>query len=352
MIDILALARPEIRSLAPAAAQAPGAANTVRLHANENPWPDEADESPIALNRYFDGQPRALAAALAAWYGADPSGVLVTRGSDEGIDLLVRAFCRAGEDRILVCPPTFGMYRFSAEVQGAGVQAVPLDRDFGLDADALIRAWTPAAKVVFLCSPNNPTGNALAPDSVERVLGALAGRAIVAIDEAYLEFSGRPGFQGGLPRHPGLVILRTLSKAHGLASARCGVAIAAPEIVELLGRIMPPYALPGPTVAAALDALRPERLARTRRRIGEIVAERGRLAAALAAAPGVRRVFPSEGNFLLVEFADAAHALAAAAGAGLQLRDFSRQPGLAGCLRITVGSRAENDRLLAALEAA
>jgi histidinol-phosphate aminotransferase len=145
------------------------------------------------------------------------------------------------------------------------------------------------------------------------------------------------------------VVLRTLSKAHGLAGARCGAAIAAPAVVELLGRIMPPYAMPAPTVAAALDALRPDRLARTRGRIGEIVAERARLAAALAALPAVRQVFPSEANFLLVGFADAGRALAASAAAGLQLRDFSRQPALPGCLRITIGSRAENDRLLAAL---
>jgi len=350
--DILALARPEIRDLRPAAAHAHGAAAAVRLHANENPWPDEADDSPTALNRYFDGQPLALVDALAAYHGVDPAGVLVTRGSDEAIDLLVRAFCRAGQDRILICPPTFGMYRFSAEIQGAGVLAVPLGEDFQLNAEALIRRWSPDVKVVFLCSPNNPTGNALAPDSVERVLKALAGRAIVAIDEAYLEFSGQQGFIDRLPRHPGLVILRTLSKAHGLAGARCGVAIAAPALVELLGRIMPPYAMPGPTVAAALAALDPARLARTRRRIREIVVERERLRHALAALPGVTRVFPSEGNFLLVEFADAPLSLRAAAADGLLLRDFSRQPGLAQCLRITVGSRAENDRLLSALERA
>ena len=352
MSDILALARPEIRALVPAAAHTKAAAAAVRLHANENPWPDEADVSPTALNRYFDGQPQALVDALAAHYGVDPASLLVTRGSDEAIDLLVRAFCRAGEDRILVCPPTFGMYRFSAEVQGAGVLAVPLADDFRLDDEALIRRWTPDVKVVFLCSPNNPTGNSLAPDSVERVLAALAGRAIVAIDEAYLEFSGQPGFLGSLARHPGLVILRTLSKAHGLAGARCGAALAAPAVVELLGRIMPPYALPGPTVAAALDALQPERLVRTRRRIREIVVERERLRQALAALPGVVRVFPSEGNFLLVEFADAARALGAAAAGGFLLRDFSRQPGLTECLRITIGSRGDNDRLLAALERA
>lgn len=352
MNEILALARPEIRALSPAAAAIADDAGAVRLHANENPWADESDESPTALNRYFDGQPRALVEALAAHYDVPPDAVLVTRGSDEAIDLLVRAFCRAGEDRVLICPPTFGMYRFSADVQGAGIVAVPLRADFGLDAEALLAAWTPAAKVVFLCSPNNPTGNVLEPQAVGRVLDGLAGRAVIAIDEAYLEFSAGPGFLAVLGRHPGLVILRTLSKAHGLAGARCGVAIAAPALIGLLGRIMPPYALPGPTVAAALEALQPGRLARTRRRIGEILAERERLARALAAAPGVAKVWPSEANFLLARFRDADGALAAAAAAGLLLRDFSRQPDLAGCLRITVGTRAENDRLLAALGAA
>ncbi len=349
MSEILALARPEIRALVPAAAHAPGRESAVRLHANENPWPDESDAAPTALNRYIDGQPRALAEALAAHYGTDPGNVLVTRGSDEAIDLIVRAFCRAGEDSVLVCPPTFGMYRFSAEVQGAGVIAVPLGPEFRLDAEAVLGHWTPAVKVVFLCSPNNPTGNALDARAVERVLVRLAGRAIVAIDEAYLEFSGQAGFLASLPRYPGLVILRTLSKAHGLAGARCGVAIAAPALVELLGRIMPPYALPGPTVAAALDALRPERLERTRARIRAITGERARLAAALTALPGVLRVWPSEGNFLLVEFRDSARALRAAAAAGLLLREFPHLPGLEASLRITIGTRAENDRLLAAL---
>jgi histidinol-phosphate aminotransferase len=352
VIDILALARPEIRALVPAAAHLNGIASAVRLHANENPWPDEADDSPIALNRYFDGQPRTLVEALAAHYDTNPGNVLVTRGSDEAIDLIVRAFCRAGEDRILVCTPTFGMYRFSAEVQGADVVAVPLGPDFRLDAETLLARWTPEVKVVFLCSPNNPTGNALDPESVGRVLAALAGRAIVVIDEAYLEFSGQPGFLGSLPQLPGLVILRTLSKAHGLAGARCGAAIAAPALIELLGRIMPPFALPGPTVSAALAALRPERLARTRARIDAIIGERTRLAAALAALPGVTRVWPSEGNFLLVDFRDAARALGLAAEDGLLLREFRRTPRLEGCLRITIGSRAENDRLLSALERA
>jgi len=350
--DVLQLARPEIRRLAPAGAALSGADTAVRLHANENPWPDEADIPPVALNRYVDGQPAPLVAALAAHYGVDASNVLVTRGSDEGIDLLVRAFCRAGEDQVLVCPPTFGMYGFSASIQGAEVVAVPLAADFVLDAAALADRWTPATKLVFLCSPNNPTGNLLQAAAIECVLASIAGRAIVVLDEAYVEFSGHPGLLHLLGRHHGLVILRTLSKAHGLAGARCGVALAAPALIDLLGRMMPPYALPGPSVAAALEALRPERLARTRRRISELVAERERLQAALTSAPGVVRTWPSEGNFVLVQFRDAGRALAAASREGLLLRNFPRQPRLEGCLRITVGTHEANDRLLGALAAA
>ncbi len=349
MNDILQLARPEIRALTAPSMQLNGAVAPIRLHANENPWGDESDAAPIALNRYLDGQPRALLQALGALYDLDLEQILVTRGSDEAIDLLIRGFCRAGQDRILVCPPTFAMYGFSAAIQGAGIVAVPLGPDFALDANAVIASWTPDVKLVFLCSPNNPTGNALDPTAVERILGALAGRVVVVLDEAYVEFSQEPGFLRVLSRYPGLVILRTLSKAHGLAGARCGVALAAPPLISLLAHMMPPYALPGPTVFAALAALRPDRIARTRVRIRQLLDERERMRSVLVSLPNVARTWRSEANFLLVEFRDASRALAAASQDGLLLRDFSRQPRLEGCLRITIGSREENDRLISAL---
>jgi histidinol-phosphate aminotransferase len=351
MIDLLALARPDIRALEPYAHAAWQPALT-RLHANENPWADEADAGALGLNRYPESQPKALIDALAAHYGVQPGQVLTCRGSDEGIDLVVRAFCRAGRDRVIVCPPTFAMYGFAAAVQGADLVEVPLDSRFGLDADAVLKAWSPGVKIIFLCSPNNPTGNSLARRAIEHVLTGLAGRALVVLDEAYIELAGVASCLALQSLHPELVILRTLSKAHGLAGARCGVVLAVPAIIGLLARIIPPYALPAPTIAAALAALAPERLARTQDRVRKLVAERQRFHAALIALPLVRKIWPSDANFLLVEFDDAARAFAAAARNGLLLRDFSRQPRLAGCLRITVGSREENDRLIAALAAA
>lgn len=349
MSDVLALARPEIRALAPVHTHVNGAATLTRLHANENPWTDECDRSPTALNRYTDGTPQALLRALAQYYGRDDSEILVTRGSDEAIDFLVRAFCRAGQDSILVCPPTFSMYGFSAAVQGAAVKAVPLTRKFDLDADAVVSSWTPAVKLVFLCTPNNPTGNAFTRAAVLRVLSRLSGRAVIVVDEAYAEFSNRDGYLSVLDRNPGLVILRTLSKAHGLAGARCGVALASATIVDLLSRMMSPYALVGPSVATALAALRPERVARTQERIRRILEERERLRRELTLLPAVAWIWPSEANFLLVEFHNARRALEAARREGLLLRDLTRHTRLEGCLRITVGSPKDNDRLLAAL---
>ncbi|MBM5812721.1 MAG: histidinol-phosphate transaminase [Gammaproteobacteria bacterium] len=348
MNSVLALARPELLALEPYrhAAWLP---SVTRLHANENPWADPDDPTGPPLNRYPEPLSEELRAALARLYGLAPAAVLPGRGSDEGIDLLVRAFCRAGQDRVLICPPTFGMYRVAAEIQGAGIVEVPLDAGFGLDAAAVRAACSPAVKLVFLCSPNNPTGNSLATSALAGLLDSLAGRAIVVVDEAYAEFAPGRGLLDRLPRYPELVLLRTLSKAHGLAGARCGAVLADPAIIELLARLIHPYALPSPTIDAALAALAPERLARSAARTGRIIAERERLAAALAGLGAVQRVWPSAANFLLVEFREAGAALAAALRAGLLLRDFSREPRLAGCIRITVGAPADNDRLLAAL---
>jgi len=350
MSDVLALARPEIRALRPYmhAAWDPAC---VRLHANENPWTDESEGEELRLNRYPEPQPKALNAALATYCGVSPDRLLACRGSDEAIDLLVRAFCCAGRDRVMICPPTFAMYGFAAAVQGAAVDEVPLADDFGLDAEAVLRAWTPDVKIVFLCSPNNPTGNALEAGSLQRVLEGLSGRSLVVVDEAYIEFADDPGVVG-MVSHPHLVVVRTLSKAHGLAGARCGAVLAAPEVIDLLARIIAPYALPAPSIAAALTALAPKRLTRMHQRVRQLRGERERLREAFAQLSQVRRIWPSEANFLLVRFDDAARALGAALASGLLVRDFSRRPRLEGCLRITVGTPAENDRLIACLEAA
>ena len=345
-----ALARPEVLSLEPYA-PATWEPALERLHANENPWRAMGDASHAGLNRYPEPYPLALEARLAALYGVAPECLLAGRGSDEGIDLLVRAFCVAGRDEVLTCPPTFGMYAFAARVQGALVREVPLlrDHDYALDGESLAAAVSPAVKLLFLCTPNNPTGTALELECIARLARALAGSCLLVVDEAYAEFSKQPSAIGLLPAAPNLVVLRTLSKAYALAGARLGAVIASPDIVGLLRRIIPPYAIATPTSEATLDALEPARLALARERIARIIAERTRLGAALAALPHCTRVFPSQANFVLARFRDAARVLATARTAGFLLRDFSQSAPTAGCLRISVGTADQSDRLIAAL---
>jgi histidinol-phosphate aminotransferase len=344
------LARPEIRALKPYE-HASWEPTLVRLHANELPWRSPADTTAEGLNRYPEPHPLELAARLAPLYGVAPECALPGRGSDEGIDLLVRAYCRAGVDSVIICPPTFGMYAVTARIQGAGVVEAPLrrDRGYALDVDAILAALTPQVKLVFVCTPNNPTGNALTAADILRLADMLRGRALLVIDEAYADFSDVPSSAALLGRFPGIVVLRTLSKAYGLAGARCGILLADPGVVGLLRRIIQPYAVTQLTIEAVQRALEPAALAVTRERIARIIAERGRVAAALAALPGVQKVWPSAANFLLVEFADAAAAVERTRAAGLLLRDFRRTPGLEHALRITIGSAEQNDRLLRSL---
>jgi histidinol-phosphate aminotransferase len=348
MSGVAHLLRPELRDFSAYHAASPRR-GVVRLHANESSWRAEWDDTDDGLNRYPDPRPAALVGALAALYGVAPGAVLPTRGSDDGIDLLVRAFCRAGEDAVLVCPPTFGMYAVAARLQGAGVIEVPLTRNFGLDTRAVAAAARTGTKLLFLCSPNNPTGSTIAPAVVDTLCRELDGHCVVVVDEAYVEFARGEGCAALLDARPNLVLLRTLSKAWGLAGARIGALVADPELIALLRALAPPYPLPSLATEAALRRLRPAELAATRRRTAGVVRRREALAEALRGLPVVRRVWPSAGNFLLVRFGDAARAMAACEAAGLLVRDFSRYPRLQGCLRITVGTAAENRRLLAAL---
>lgn len=348
MSGVAHLLRPELRDFSAYHAASPRR-GVVRLHANESSWRAEWDETDDGLNRYPDPRPAALVNALAGLYEVAPGAVLATRGSDDGIDLLVRAFCRAREDAVLVCPPTFGMYAVAARLQGAGVVEAPLKADFSIDVRAVLAATRPGVKLVFLCSPNNPTGSVISARTVDRLCRALDGHSVVVVDEAYVEFGRAPGFVDLLGVHPNLVLLRTLSKAWGLAGARVGALLADHELVAILRALAPPYPLPSLATEAALRRLAPVELSAARRRTAGVVKRRAQLADALAELPAVQRVWPSEGNFLLARFADAAAAMAACEAAGVLVRDFSRQPRLAGCLRITVGTAAENRKLLAAL---
>ena len=356
-MSALAAVRAELRGFVGyRSARAEAAHGEVWLNANENPWPPEGDGG-LALNRYPQPQPERLLAALANLYSVAPAQVLAGRGSDEFIDLLVRACCRAGADAVLVSPPTFGMYAVSARVQDAAVVAVPLLPDAlrGLRPDVaavIAAAHTRPVRLAFACSPNNPTGAAWQREELAEVATALEGRALLVVDEAYAEFDGDG--RGALPllaAHANLVVLRTLSKAHALAGARVGVALAAPELLAVLRSIMAPYPLPTHSQSAALRAVQADALARTRRQLAVLAGERARVAAALRGLGGVLAVFPSVANFLCVRFADAAAAYARLGAGAVVARDVGRQPGLAGCLRISIGAPAENDRLLAALGA-
>lgn len=344
------IARPDIVALKPYE-HASWEPHLERLHANELPWRATGDDSDAGLNRYPEPQPRELVARLAALYGAEANQILVGRGSDEAIDLLVRCFCRAGEDAVLICPPTFGMYSVAARIQGADVVSVPLriDAGFSLDVGEVLKHCTPRVKLVFLCSPNNPTGNVLAEQDILHIASRLEGRAIVVVDEAYIEFSKAASLVKHVKALPQLAIMRTLSKSHGLAGARCGTLIANPEIISLLRKVIPPYAITQLAVEAIMKLLAGPQIAIMNARIREIQSERERVAKAVSGLPGVKRVWPSDSNFFLVEFADPERALTHARAANLLVRDVRAQVGLPRTVRISVGTPDQNDRLLQAL---
>ncbi len=347
---VTALARPEIAALQPYE-HAAWEHGVTRLHANELPWRAARDESVAGLNRYPEPQARQLIARLAGLYGVAPEQVLISRGSDEAIDLLTRAFCAAQRDAILVCPPTFGMYATAAHIQGAPLVNVPLlaGRGFELDAEAVLSHYClTQVKLVFLCSPNNPTGNLLSEEAILAVADGLAGRALVVVDGAYIEFSQRPSLACRIAKRPNLAVLRTLSKAHGLAGARLGALIGDAEVIALLRKVIAPYAVPQVILEAVTQLLSGEHLRTLPARIAQVCSERSRLRQALAALPGVTAVLPSEANFLLARFVDPALALARARAAELLVRDLRAVAGLGDALRITVGTAEQNERLLEA----
>ena len=348
MNDVRALARPEIRSLRPYRA-ATYESGLLRLNANETPWRPAGDQTERGLNWYPETRPVRLTNALAAHYGVTPEQLLVTRGSSEAIDLLVRCFCRPGTDRVMLCPPTFGMYEVYAQLQGALVDHVPLDKNNGytLDLAALEAALTDDTRLLFLCSPNNPTGNALPLDQIEAACRLMDGRGLVVVDAAYVEFADQDPTRDLLDQFAHVVVLRTLSKALGLAGVRCGAALAAPSIIDLLACILPPYSYSTPCADAVLAALAdPDTV---EQHIATLRAERQRVADALRALPDIQTIWPSAANFILVESTSASQYVAAAKSGGVSIRDFSWDPYTPGCVRITIGDPAQNDQLLEAL---
>ena len=351
-MTVLDLARPELRAIRP---YVPGQwePGLVRLNANESPWRAPGDTTERGLNVYPPPRPTMLTAKLAAHYGIEQRQILVTRGSSEAIDVLIRGFCAAGRDSILITPPTFDMYRLYATIQNAAIKRVPLlaDRDFALDADAVLKAIDATTKIVFLCSPNNPTGQSLARADVERVCRETAGRALVVLDEAYHEFAEAEDFAALRARYEHVVLLRTLSKFVSLAGVRCGLLIAAPQVIEFSQNVLPPYTFPTPSIEHVVQALSTDSLRVSGERVALIKRERTRLSEALANLPQVRKVYPSDANFVMVRARDGAAFRETAHRAGVLVRTFD-DPLLVDCVRITIGRPADNDLLLRALAGA
>jgi histidinol-phosphate aminotransferase/imidazoleglycerol-phosphate dehydratase/histidinol-phosphatase len=347
------LARPEIVALEPfdIAAQANSAfgPDAIKLDANENPYPPLIDGALAArVNRYPEPQPARLKAALAALYGVEPQNVVITRGADDAIDMLVRAFCSPQADAVAICTPSFSAYSHFVRLQGARLVEVPLTVEFDFDAEAFIAAVRAEAslKLAFICTPNNPTGNEVDPAMILRVADALPDTIIVA-DEAYLDFSTTPSLSADAARRPNLVVLKTLSKAYGLAGARVGCAIGEPELMAMAARALPPYPMPSPSVDAAITALSPSRRAVHTDRVARIKADRERLASLLAQSPIVRKVRSGGGNFLFLEVEDPQALASKLHALGIRVR--FRPNAAPGGLRLTIGTNAENAAALAAL---
>lgn len=353
--SLLSLVRADLQAFAGySSARSSALVGDVWLNANESAWANPADTEGAA-RRYPDPQPAALRNRLAELYGCSSEQLLIGRGSDEAIDLLVRALCEPGRDAVLTTPPVFGMYAVCARLQNAPLIEVPLvDQGDALaaDIDAVIAAALGGnAKLVFLCSPSNPAGSVIPLAEIERVAIALQGRALVVVDEAYGEYAEQPSATTLLSRYGNIAVLRTLSKAHALAAARIGSLIADAALIQVLRRCQAPYPVPAPCAELALAGLGAESLAITTQRIAQIKAERTRLQSGLVALPGVVRVYPSQGNYLLARFADAQGAFDALLAAGVVVRDQRAAPQLGDALRITLGSPDQNDRVLAALMA-
>jgi histidinol-phosphate aminotransferase len=309
------------------------------LNANEAPGPGIYQITGECINRYPDFQPDNLLNAYSQYCQLPTDQLLATRGADEGIELIIRTFCRAYQDNILICPPTYGMYAISAENHGAGVVSVPLVNQ-QLDVDTII-AQLPQVKVVFLCSPGNPTGNLLARTDIEAILAASQQRQIIVVDEAYIEFCADHSVQDLLAQFPNLIILRTLSKAFALAGLRCGFTLASSEIIALLSKVIAPYPIAVPIAQYASESLQPEGISQMNIRVQETKLLRNELIQWLKAQPNCEQVFDSDTNFILFKTKQAAALFDKLKQAGMLIRDQSKQLQLANCLRITVGNERE-----------
>ncbi len=302
------------------------------------------------LNRYPEFQSRDLNQAYADYAQVNIDQVLSSRGSDEAIELLIRAFCEPNRDRIIICPPTYGMYAISAQTHGAEVVEVPLT-EAKLDIDSIINSLD-RVKLIFICSPSNPLGNGLPLQQLDLLLERVGSRALVVVDEAYIEFAAVAQQQPlnaitqWLSRYPQLVVLRTLSKAFGLAAIRCGFTIANTDVIEVLRKVIAPYPLPKHSVAVATQALAPAAIMQMQTQTQQINLRRARFIHALGKPSWLIKAWPSCTNFVLLSVTDASALVQKCAQQGVLIRNQSTQLGLPNSVRISIGSDSEMQQLL------
>ncbi len=324
-----------------------GSTNALHLDANENPYAPPPIIGATNFNRYPAQQPIELLNRLAGLYGVKPNQLMIGRGADEGIECLLRAFCEAGTDQILTCSPTFGYYKTCADIQGAGLVDIPLDSSYQWDIPAIEKAaMTKTVKMVFLCSPNNPTGNSMARQAILDLCEACPSTLIV-IDEAYIEFSDQDSLSDQIGKVENLIVLRTLSKAYALAGVRGGALLADPRIIEILLKVLPPYPIARPVQKTILNALAPSAMAVHAKRLEETLSERQKLADGLSRSEFVKTVYPSDANFILLSIKDDKSLFERLRQFNVKIRDYRSSTGK---VRVSIGSPEENIILLQAFK--
>jgi histidinol-phosphate aminotransferase len=346
--SIDALVRPNIRALKPYKSARDSFEEGLLMDANELPSPpdiEEPDFAALELNRYPSPHQRSLRNLIARFRGIAADQVFVGVGSDEAIDLLLRIFCRPGQDQIMVTPPSYGMYQVGAHIHDVEILEAPLDMDFQLHADRVIQRLTDRTKLIFLCSPNNPTGNLLDPEEIEKILKAASG--LVIVDEAYIDFAEQPSWAARLEEFDNLVVLQTMSKSFGLAGIRLGWALAHPRVIDYMMRVKAPYNVNKLTSATAISALQDRD--RWQERLASVRSEQKRLSKALGKIPAVEQVYPSDANFILFKIPDALTVYQQLADQGIIIRYRGNLLHCDNCLRTSVGTPEQNNQLIAAL---
>ncbi|WP_439583295.1 histidinol-phosphate transaminase [Dyadobacter bucti] len=343
--DLNKILRPHIISLAPySSARDEYTGHTgIFLDANENPYGSATTEN---YNRYPDPYQAEIKQKLIALKNISSERIFLGNGSDEPIDLLTRATCTPGQDHVIIMPPTYGMYEVSASIHDVKIDKVSLTTDFQIDAESVIAAITPLTKIIWICSPNNPTGNVMQHEAIQTILENFNG--LVVVDEAYVDFTDTPTWIQHLDTYPNLVVLQTFSKAWGLAGIRVGMCFASAEIVKILNKIKPPYNISLPAQKALLEGL--DSVDKKDKMVAEILKERSSLCNMLQDLSLVIKIYPSDANFLLVQFEDAKAIMDYLIHETIIVRDRSRVHLCEGCLRITVGTKEENEVLIETLK--